>query len=306
MAWDFVKASSEYLDTSTVPISGYPFSFSCWFYPTALDYSNLVTFGNSSDATNYALLIYRGGDSVGTRGIAAAVNDGTFNQAKTTASVDTANAWHHAAGVFSLSSSRHAYLDGGNKVSDSGTTVFPTGLDSTAIGVLGSPTPANYADARIAEVGIWDVSLNDAEIAALGKGFSPLLIRPQNLVFYAPLMGDTDPPVNWISGAAFTKNGTPTVADHCPAIYPTTSLVSPAEQLGVLFSTATLAIADSLNVHNFVVSGAENFSIPALTAIEALNAPTFTLTSPVAPNVINAYWRAVFDTSRNTINFMRL
>ncbi len=44
---------------------------------------------------------------------------------------------------------------------------------------------------RIAEVGCWDEILTDPEIVSLSKGFSPPLIRPSALIFYAPMIGKT-------------------------------------------------------------------------------------------------------------------
>lgn len=44
-------------------------------------------------------------------------------------------------------------------------------------------------DGKIAEIGIWNVALTDAEIASLAKGFSPALVRPQSLQGYWPLDG---------------------------------------------------------------------------------------------------------------------
>jgi hypothetical protein len=43
--------------------------------------------------------------------------------------------------------------------------------------------------ADYAEVAYWDrVNLDAGEIAALAAGYSPQLVRPQNLILYAPLV----------------------------------------------------------------------------------------------------------------------
>ena len=68
----------------------------------------------------------------------------------------------------------------------------------------------------IAEVGIWNVALTVAEIASLAKGITCEKVRPQSLVFYAPLVRDLS---DQKGGRAITNNNGATVANH-PRIYP--------------------------------------------------------------------------------------
>jgi len=68
----------------------------------------------------------------------------------------------------------------------------------------------------IAEVGIWNVALTVAEIASLAKGITCDKVRPQSLVFYAPLVRDLS---DQKGGRAITNNNGATVANH-PRIYP--------------------------------------------------------------------------------------
>lgn len=68
----------------------------------------------------------------------------------------------------------------------------------------------------MAEVGIWNVALTQPEIASLAKGITCDKIRPQNLVFYAPLVRDL---IDAKGGRAITNNNGATVAPH-PRIYP--------------------------------------------------------------------------------------
>ncbi len=65
--------------------------------------------------------------------------------------------------------------------------------DTTATGAttIGQRTYVDFqgfANARIAEVGFWNVILTAAEMAALGRGYSPILIRPDSLLSYVPLV----------------------------------------------------------------------------------------------------------------------
>ena len=67
----------------------------------------------------------------------------------------------------------------------------------------------------MAEVGVWNVALTAAEIASLAKGMTPDKIRPQNLVFYAPLVRNL---IDQKGGLALTNNNGATVANH-PRVY---------------------------------------------------------------------------------------
>lgn len=73
-----------------------------------------------------------------------------------------------------------------------------------------------FFDGRIAEVGIWNAALTAAEIASLAKGMTCDKVRPQNLVFYAPLVRDL---IDQKGGLTITNNNGATVANH-PRIYP--------------------------------------------------------------------------------------
>ena len=67
----------------------------------------------------------------------------------------------------------------------------------------------------IAEVGIWNAALSAAEIASLAKGMTCDKVRPQSLVFYAPLVRDL---IDQKGGRAITNNNGATVANH-PRVY---------------------------------------------------------------------------------------
>ncbi len=68
----------------------------------------------------------------------------------------------------------------------------------------------------IAEVGLWNVALTAEEIASLAKGMTCDKVRPQSLVFYAPLVRNL---VDAKGGLTITNNNSATVANH-PRIYP--------------------------------------------------------------------------------------
>jgi hypothetical protein len=73
----------------------------------------------------------------------------------------------------------------------------------------------NLSTFSAAEVGIWNAALTAAEIASLAKGMTCDKIRPQNLVFYAPLVRNLQ---DVKGGLTITNNNGATVANH-PRVY---------------------------------------------------------------------------------------
>jgi hypothetical protein len=67
----------------------------------------------------------------------------------------------------------------------------------------------------IADVGVWSVALTADEIKSLAAGMTCDKVRPQSLVFYAPLVRDL---VDVKGGLTITNNNTATVANH-PRVY---------------------------------------------------------------------------------------
>ncbi len=140
---------------------------------------------------------------------------GYYDGTGTVSAQSTANmsydTWHHVVGIFTSSSSRTVYLDGGNSNTESTAKAAVTPLDRISIGCSADSTPYGYIDGRVAECAIWDAALDASEIAALADGISPESIRPGNLEFYAPLIRDD---IAWWSGMDGSPNGTPDVYDH--------------------------------------------------------------------------------------------
>lgn len=127
------------------------------------------------------------------------------------------NVWTHIAGVYASSSSRVAWVNGVAKATNT-TAVTITGIDRVLIGArVNASAVGLYMDGDLAEVAVWNVALTQAEIASLAAGFKPSRIRPQSLVFYAPLMGQASPEQN-LEGTPVTLTNTPTAAAH-PRVY---------------------------------------------------------------------------------------
>lgn len=80
-----------------------------------------------------------------------------------------------------------------------------------------SGTNNQFGNVTLADFAIWDAQLDAAERASFGKGFSPLLIRPGNLVRYLPLIRDKS---DIVYGETAGTVDAPTVAAHPRVIYP--------------------------------------------------------------------------------------
>lgn len=217
MARLFDDASSEYLRVESTPITGTPVTMACWFYSDTITQNQYLLSVGDKDVTSRFYGIRAGGGDAGdpVQAIRVAAEGG--NTCATTTGY-SANTWHHACGVYSADDAVAAFLDGGGKNTGGG-TFTPAGWDSVSIATSSDSTPSFFTSGRIAEAALWNVALTDAEVAILAEGYSPLFVRPQNLMAYWPLIRDTDDDI--VGGYSMTPINTPSVAAHAPMLYPT-------------------------------------------------------------------------------------
>lgn len=208
----FDDGSSEYLRRTSSPVSSEPFTLACWFYTDTLAVDQALISVGDEGGTRYFAVFADSSDV-----IIATAFDGDSDVAAISTANYTTNTWHHACGVFEGSGDARVYLDGGNKGTDASLHDAIT-TDAFSIGATADSTPFGYASGRIAEAAAWDISLTDAEVAILAKGYSPLFIKPENLVAYLPLIRDEDQ--DRVGGYDLTPVNTPAIADHPPSIYP--------------------------------------------------------------------------------------
>lgn len=226
MARQFVLSSSQYLYGSNGGINALPLTIAARIfiptgYPTSQDVS-FVSVSNQFDFPYVAL-----GFRPGTPRVQAMSRDALNATAiaQNTTAV-TADAWHSAAAVFASTTSRRAYF---NKVESSENTTsndsVPAGWDTITIGAINYAFgQIYYAQASIAEAAIWNAALSKSEIDMLADGYTPAMIRPQNLVFYCPLHGRNGASGNeedWFGGRVMTHSVSPALASHPRVIYPT-------------------------------------------------------------------------------------
>lgn len=223
MARSFASGSSEYLQVVGVAISGLPCTMACWVSKTGTDWSGYTAMWHGEvGETNE----YYGVEITHTSGVAQArlvarsggvewVDGSTFASSE----------WHHLGAVFLSTTDRDLYLDGSYDAG--GTNNIGDGFgshDQIAIGRAADSSPGGYMNGGISECAMWSVALSAAEMAILGAGYSPLLVRPQSLVFYAPLIESEDR--DMVGGLLLTAYNTPTIAPHPPITYPSPRFLS--------------------------------------------------------------------------------
>ena len=183
MARAFDDAASERLDVAFAP--SFATTFACWFntdLANSVQYLMGATQGASTDVSTNTFGLRTSGSNK--------IQAWTESQVAQTVEY-TVGVWNHACAVHAASNDRRAYLNGGNKATSTNDRGVSS-IDLFTIGALGLATPTAFMSGSIAEAAVWDVALTDAEVAILGLGYSPLMVRPQNLTFYVPLIRDDD------------------------------------------------------------------------------------------------------------------
>src|SRR3990167_399937 len=217
MAYDF-NGSNQYLSLATEPVTAVPLTMAAWGYAdnglfgadgewVILNLSDTdarpeftIEFGRDGGVTNILAMVFAA--------------SGGFAISATNPVVDT---WYHVGGVFTSATSRTVYVNGVADGSDT-TNLTPTGISDLYVGSrFDLSVQQKKLNGKVAEAAIWNVALTAAEMAILGRGYSPLFVRPESLVFYAPLVRGLQ---EYIAGTSLTNNNTATVFIHPSIIYP--------------------------------------------------------------------------------------
>jgi hypothetical protein len=216
MARGFTAASNQYLSCSGAPATTFPITLSAWVKPTALSGAMAILGVGVIGGTHRIAIQHNFGGGAHLQIIAA---DANSSQGATLSSGLIAGTWAHVSGVFNNNNALNwsPYINGS---SDGAVTLNetrnPTGLNFVGIGSrFNAGTLGIYYNGEIAECAVYNAALTTAEIASLAKGMTCDKIRPQSLVFYAPLVRDL---VDQKGGLAITNNNGATVANH-PRVY---------------------------------------------------------------------------------------
>jgi hypothetical protein len=184
----------------------------CWFYVTATSAPArcLMALDNSTGTNFYSISI----NGANITSVFLNANT-TINNTVTSGNGSfSLNAWNHCAAIFSSSTSRELYLNGtsygvNTDLAAPSVALFKIGARTTN-GVVGL-----YHNGLVADAGVYSAALTAEEIASLAKGMTCDKIRPQSLVFYAPLVRDL---IDVKGGLTITNNNSATVANH-PRVY---------------------------------------------------------------------------------------
>lgn len=205
-------------DVAAVDLTG-NMTLAAWFWPVSFPGIGVVMGKDSGGEGGCQYIVGNNGSSVYFQ-IGTAGSGNQFGVAGGTLS---ASAWNHIAATLS-SVTLTTYANGSFGASaNAGFTPQNTAEPL----YIGRRSNGQYPNGYAAECAIWNVALSAAEIASLGKGFSPQMIRPQSLVGYWPLHGNASPEPDLRNGNNGTISGSPTKNDHPRVIRPRPAIYFP-------------------------------------------------------------------------------
>lgn len=189
----------------TVP-SAVPLTFSIWYKATTIGAGNRHLIDVLKDTSNYFAIRV----DTATPRVMTTVG-GTPAQANGPSNITTGQ-WYNIVGVIASTTSRTCYLDG-----VAGTTNTTSATVTSAVsGKIGYPGVGGEAAGSLAEAAIWNVALSAEDAAALAYT-SPLLIRPDALVSYVPLLASGT--LDFMASAATVSGSLTKDNDHPRVIY---------------------------------------------------------------------------------------
>ena len=229
--------SSQRLYAAAASTSSYPITIASWVYPTNASNEVCMQYGNSSNSStvmmqlsgspNYHIACnqYKSGSS----GWVGAWTSTSYS----------VNQWNHMLAMYVGNYERYAYLNGdiAGKAYDTQYKAVDT-YNYVNLACWRQPASSGTVNmlftGYIAEVAIWQAQLSEAEIVSLAKGFSPLLIRPASLIFYAPLTRNNGSGgwIELVDGRQLIEVNSPVVAEQPRIIQPAQSLIVPSSYDG--------------------------------------------------------------------------
>jgi hypothetical protein len=210
MAYDF-NGTNQYLTIGSCPVSAVPITIAIWYNGDTAPSTAIPFIVVWSSSSNDRINIAKG--NAANDIVATYIDEGVSNAASTALGAYSTGSWKHACGVFSSNSSRAVYSDGVAATENTASLAALSSFDRITIG--SNHVASLFHDGKLAEVGIWNVALTADEIASLAKGMTCDKVRPQSLVFYAPLVRELQ---DVKGGLTITNNNTATVANH-PRVY---------------------------------------------------------------------------------------
>ena len=213
MAFEF-NGTNQYLNTTSTPVQDEPFTmFIRVNTPSGTTDIYPYSLGTTANTTDRFFLRHDGNVQSGYNVLAYK----TSNYAIISNVTRPVDSWFSMAGGFESNTSRKVWYFNTSLLTATNATNVADSAQSMGIGIgaLYRASPAGYSAMKAADAALWNAFLTDDEITSLSKGFKPYRIRPQSLVFYAPLIRNLQ---DTKGGLALTNNNTATVTDH-PRVY---------------------------------------------------------------------------------------
>lgn len=229
MARSFAQGSSQYLANANAVVSSLPISMSGWFYSGDVTTIQRVLSIDDDGNPGNQISIYI--DGINQDSLRAQAWNGSDQANAATLTPYSANTWTHIAGTFTEAGgdvTATIWKDGGDKIGSGGITMsVPSGLTDTHIGAVRPSFNSQYFNGRLAEPGIWNAALTDAEVAILATGISPIAVRPQSLVAYWPLTGRGGIVLDHVGDYDMSIVNGVSIATHPPIYYPDGTWATP-------------------------------------------------------------------------------
>lgn len=221
MAYSFASASSQRLslaDNTAFDFST-EFTFSFWSKNVASTFTSYQTFLCKGAFSGSAYAMYQVND--GSQNKLRMTLNGTGNAVDSPSGSGWGNEWNHLVVAY----------DGAGATTPDKVQIYKNG-SSLTVTVLAGSIPASlpnttgdlniayasglsYLNGSLADLAMWNKKLSANEALALSRGMNATSVRPQSLVFYAPLVRDL---IDVKGGLTITNTNGATVSDH-PRIY---------------------------------------------------------------------------------------
>lgn len=211
MSIDF-NGADQYLERASAIITTYPLSIAGWFNSDTLTVDQVIaSLGQTATADSLGFAMAAGAQT-GDPCWAGVYAGGAGSNAATTTAY-TADTWHHIVAIFTSTTSRTCYIDGGS-VGNNTTSRSPATPNRTSVGYVMAAAGGGYMNGEIAEVGFWNAVLNAAAISNLAAGVYPNQVQTGDLVSYYRLNDNTDVSDQWGSNDLTAYGSPPTGASH--------------------------------------------------------------------------------------------
>ena len=246
-------ASNQYLGSATTPVTGWPMSLSAWFQTDGSTQTAIQVVATSADINHFGRIV------LVTNKVRANCGGALGQQASAITTASYTNGKLHLAGAtFTSNTSRTAYLDGANAVSETTSITTNIAFSRIRLGVALTTSDAllQPLNGILGETGLWDIAL---DAAAHFRLYDPStrfeLWYPLRSRKWFALVGGT---------YSATQSESPSLADSYATALSTASTLAESAATSDAITVALAAVAalaDSL--------GSTDAAVAALTAAVA-------------------------------------